>query len=170
MNCLVCNGKLNSGEKFCRVCGSSDGRHIQVKYVLELPDNTNSEFLRRRNTGFTFLEFLILIFILGILAAIAIPNQRKCYRPMPRVKRCYFNMRVLCGAVEMYNADKTEDIRYIATDSYQHISDILVNEGYLKSHLDKPETTCDYYMTEDGIFHCTEHGTSSPPAKLEFEN
>jgi competence protein ComGC len=167
MDCLVCNEKLNPGEKFCRACGGSGSRQIQQKDVLSLPVSISKETLRVRKTGFTFLEFLILVFILGILTAIAIPNHRKCYRPYPKIKRCYFNMRILLGAVEMYNMDKDDDINFIASGSYAHISDILVKEGYLKTHLSKPEPKCGYYMTEDGVFHCHEHGTASPPIRLE---
>jgi prepilin-type N-terminal cleavage/methylation domain-containing protein len=58
----------------------------------------------KNRKGFTLIELMIVIAIIGILAAMAIPNFKKA-REQAREKACYSNIRVLLGAIEMYNMD-----------------------------------------------------------------
>ncbi|MBF0543374.1 MAG: VWA domain-containing protein [Candidatus Riflebacteria bacterium] len=94
-------------------------------------------------------------------AALLVPNFRKA-REQAREKACYANMRVLLGAVEMYNLDN-------ATGSQMHQIDEeamknLTSLGYLKGNLNRPETFCGYYSAGDlaspsGYLACLAHGT-----------
>ncbi|MGM0599506.1 MAG: VIT domain-containing protein [Candidatus Rifleibacteriota bacterium] len=90
--------------------------------------------------------------------AVAVPNFRKA-RGQARVKACYANMRVLLGAVEMYNMDHT-DMMTVVTEKEV---DILVQEGYLKSRLTHPTNECAYGtigdLSNSGYICCLEHGT-----------
>ena len=55
--------------------------------------------------GFRLAELMIVAAIIAVLVAIAIPNFRTA-RMQARDKACYANMRVIQGAVEMYNMDQ----------------------------------------------------------------
>ncbi len=91
------------------------------------------------------------------LAPVMIPNFRKA-REQSREKACYANMRVILGAVEMYNMDHSEMLHTISDGDLE----LLTQIGYLKTSIQRPETTCAYYTDGDltgvGVIACAEHG------------
>ncbi|MBF0503068.1 MAG: hypothetical protein HQM09_23270, partial [Candidatus Riflebacteria bacterium] len=94
--------------------------------------------------AFHLFEICIVLCIIGILGAVSIPNFRKA-REQARDKSCYANMRVLLGAIEMYNMD-----HQVMMGSYSSRDEsMLMSGGYLKSHLSKPEPNCEY-LSADG--------------------
>jgi prepilin-type N-terminal cleavage/methylation domain-containing protein len=58
-----------------------------------------------RKAGFTLVEIMIVVAIIGLLAAIAIPNFVKA-REQARTNACIANMRQLEGAVEQWALEK----------------------------------------------------------------
>lgn len=54
-----------------------------------------------RKAGFTLVEIMIVVAIIGLLAAIAIPNFVKA-RESAQAKSCINNMRQIDGAVDQY--------------------------------------------------------------------
>lgn len=92
--------------------------------------------------------------------AVAIPNFRKA-REQARHKACYANMRVLLGAVEMYNMDHPED-QMISVLTEREIG-VLIAGKYLKSEISRPEPDCVYGtigdLTGTGRVCCSVHGT-----------
>jgi len=116
----------------------------------------------RTRKGFTLIELMIVIAIIGILAAIAIPNFRKA-REQARQKACFANMRVIQGAVEMYNMDSNAMIASVNSG----IIGTLVSKGYLKAAPVPPEANCSYTASGDvsaqGVVMCPRHGAVESP-------
>lgn len=77
-----------------------------------------------KNFVYKCSQFLIVIAIMGILAVMAMPTPSRHSRWIPRQKACYSNIRVLQGAVEMYNMDSSELMKDL---------DIKKLEGYIKN-------------------------------------
>ena len=114
----------------------------------------------RKRRGFTLIELMIVIAIIGILAAIAIPNFRKA-RDQAREKACYANMRVILGAVEMYNMDNS-DMTSSISDGWCQSGGGGVTGEYLKKKISYPTPECSYggsSLTGGGTITCTVHGT-----------
>jgi prepilin-type N-terminal cleavage/methylation domain-containing protein len=108
----------------------------------------------KNRKGFTLIELMIVIAIIGILAAMAIPNFKKA-REQAREKACYSNIRVLLGAIEMYNMDHS------AMMDSPNQGSLTGAAGYLKAAVVCPETGGTYVgdnLSGDGILSCTIHG------------
>jgi len=109
----------------------------------------------KNRKGFTLIELMIVIAIIGILAAMAIPNFKKA-REQAREKACYSNIRVLLGAIEMYNMDHS-----VMMDS-PDMTSLTGAAGYLKAEVFCPETGGSYQgsnLSKDGVISCSIHGT-----------
>ncbi|RCK78522.1 MAG: hypothetical protein OZSIB_1442 [Candidatus Ozemobacter sibiricus] len=96
------------------------------------------------------------------VAPLVIPNFRKA-REQSREKACYANMRVIQGAVEMYNMDHSVMLQAI---DERHVT-ALKDMQYLKCEISRPETGCVYYsvgdLAGDGMICCALHGTVEDP-------
>ncbi|HXP61427.1 MAG TPA: type II secretion system protein [Dongiaceae bacterium] len=59
---------------------------------------------RNRSGGFTLIEIMIVVAIIGLLASIAVPNFTKA-RGMARQKACISNLQAIDGAIETWATD-----------------------------------------------------------------
>ena len=98
----------------------------------------------------------------GIIGATTIftlnnPNFEAA-RKDARTKACFSNIRVLQGAVEMYNMDNATMMSTLDMEE-------LVKTHYIKHIPDKPEPECEYEsigdLTQDGYVNCKFHGSPS---------
>jgi general secretion pathway protein G len=64
-----------------------------------------SRFLRQAKRGFTLVEIMIVVLIIGILLAIAVPNFVKA-REVSRAKSCLSNLRSISYAKEQWACEQ----------------------------------------------------------------
>ena len=108
-----------------------------------------------KKKAFTLIELIIVIAIIAILAKMSQPMCIKRSRPSARQKACFSNLRVIQGAVEMYNMDNSEFMTKLDLD-------LLIKGKYLKELPSKPEESCSYIsigdLSKDGVIACEYHG------------
>lgn len=165
-NCKSCGATLKDSENFCRRCGANIDYQTTDRLVI-LSESAIEEFQKQSGTSRS-LEVTIVLVVAAIIGLIAIPNRRTCYRQQTRDKACYANMRVILGAIEMYNMDHQDMITTSLDDPFKK-SSVLVKGRYLKSEIHRPEPDCNYRivgdMTGSGYITCDVHGSveENPP-------
>lgn len=78
----------------------------------------------RQHNGFTLVEIMIVVAIIGLLAAIAIPNFIKA-RTTAQMNACINNLRQIDGAIQQWALEQKKDTT--ATVAYSDISSYLRN-------------------------------------------
>jgi prepilin-type N-terminal cleavage/methylation domain-containing protein len=93
----------------------------------------------KKRPGFTMIELLIVVMIIGILAVIAIPNLLQA-RIRSKVSRATADLRTISFALELYHTDHNG---YPPNSHYQHGDD---TNGLLRFNLTTPT---DYIRNKD---------------------
>jgi general secretion pathway protein G len=123
--------------------------------ALATPPSTPTLRRRRRVRAFTLLELIVVVSIIGILAAIAVPNY---LQTPPRAKEAVLktNLRTLREVIDQHRADK---------GNYPESLDALVEGGYLRKVPTDPFTGEAEWgivfeeLSEDDVPPETEEGT-----------
>ena len=111
-----------------------------------------------------FYIFIITTIIFIISSIISYPRPHHHYN---RRNACYSNIRVIQGAVEMYNMDSNSMMKELNLD--------LLQEGkYLKEKPFPPEEECNYSnkgdLSENGEVYCALHGGMTTEGDEEVIN
>jgi len=91
--------------------------------------------MNKQNKGFTLVEIMIVVVIIGLLAAMAIPAFQKV-RASSQDKACINNARQLAAAADQYFLEKGVSVVPIAsllgtdTDKYIKTLNTVANETY----------------------------------------
>ena len=100
-----------------------------------------------------FVLFMIFFYALVNFFSVAFTTKKHVYNS-PREKACYSNIRVITGAVEMYNMDVKTLMTTLDTNT-------LLEKKYIKPMI-PPEKDCEYHsegnIAKDGYIYCKRHG------------
>jgi type IV pilus assembly protein PilA len=120
----------------------------------------------RKEQGFTLIELMVVVLIIGILVAIAIPVFQSTQNNARR-RTCLANLRTMDGAIQQYNAESLEFAGgAAATDLGQLTGSTITNSitygPWLKAAPDCPGTgTYSFIAAAGGLAahaSCSEHG------------
>jgi prepilin-type N-terminal cleavage/methylation domain-containing protein len=94
---------------------------------------SETTFTRKRTGGFTLIELLIVVLIIAILAAIAIPNFLE-FQVRAKVSRSLSDMRTIATALEAYAVDEgAYPFIGMKTDYTEKLSPLTTPIAYLGS-------------------------------------
>ncbi|MBR4570739.1 MAG: hypothetical protein IKO19_08780 [Candidatus Riflebacteria bacterium] len=105
-------------------------------------------------------KLLVIIFCFGLLAFLLMPNSPRCVKSGNRDRHCFSNIRMLRGAIELYNMDHNESMHELTKTSIEK----LIQGNYLKSVSKdeeceyKSKGELDFDKKDSGFIYCTYHG------------
>jgi prepilin-type N-terminal cleavage/methylation domain-containing protein len=110
------------------------------------------KMMKRNNKGFTLVELMVVLLIIGILVAIAIPIYNKTQENAQK-RACQSNLRTLDGAAAQY---------YAANETWPGNVNDLVNNTYIKTAPKCPANTNANYDWDstNHVFTCNHDATN----------
>lgn len=122
-----------------------------------------------KKSKFSLIDILLLFGIILVSAMIYTDKSTIGKRNNPtyaKEKACYANMRMILGAVEIYNSENEKTITDLSDSDATSEEGVLVKGNYLKSAISRPTEQCHYSgnnLTTGGQIVCREHGTAEGP-------
>ena len=112
-----------------------------------------------KNITAIIVETIVVFFIVFILTSMGAPGY-STPRASTRQKACYSNIRVLYGAIEMYNLDHKDTFKELNEKTLNSLYD----EKCLKGEINLPTPRCNYRSegiikeNGEGYIYCDYHG------------
>ena len=127
---------------------------------------------KQKSISVILLETVIVFIIVFVLTCMATTNY-SAPRASIRQKVCYSNIRVLAGAIEMYNMDNKDTFKELNEKTLNY----LYEEKYLKGDINLPTPRCNYrsegIIKEKGVgfVYCDYHGDidNKKPDRIDDE-
>ncbi|MDO9556768.1 MAG: type II secretion system protein [Coriobacteriia bacterium] len=85
----------------------------------------------RKDEGFTLVELMVVVLIIGILVAIAIPVFNAASESA-RLRTCQANQRTIEGAIQQYLAAEPTNV-WVAADATVNTGNKLIVNNYIKT-------------------------------------
>ena len=111
------------------------------------------KILKLKRNGFTLVEIMVVVTIIGLLSAVAVPNFMKT-RVRVRENTCMANMKQINGALEM--ASTLDSGVVIASLDASGIESVIVPDYVRKMPICQLGT---YSTDANGDIQCSEHGS-----------
>jgi len=98
-----------------------------------------------KKKGFTLIELMIVVAIIGILAAIAIPNMVYT-KKKAKLSACKSNLKNIAAALDMYAGDNNDTYPTTGTTPAADAG-VLITAGYMQKGVTCPVSKTDYTYT-----------------------
>lgn len=156
--CKVCGYPNEAEHQFCRTCGTATdlfGDIEEQDTSIAIVTDSLAKTVSVVNHLFT-CGVITFIFLL-IISVPTFPSRHR-HRTHSRKKSCQANMRVILGAVEMYNMDHVPMFDTYNDETWHYLSDYMRGNEPLRCPEDGK-----YYgenlSSGIGRISCTEHGS-----------
>ena len=124
---------------------------------------------KKKQSCFSTLIHAFILTCITSFIVLSVNTPGKPSRSFPRRKACFYNLRVIAGAVEKYNMDNANKITELNDSTFE----LLIKGNYLKRKPEPPEPTKCFYTSEgdistSGDIYCKYHGDLKEIKECEF--